>query len=119
MTITAVDELFAKKIGDFLTDHKCFPVQILDIEEKSGWTRYLVIAGVSSSGHLNGVLSHFYRFLDEWGIEPRARKKKLGQENWIFVDCGDFVLHLMDKSTREFYQLETLWQPCKVIYGSC
>lgn len=117
MTTTVVDEIFIKKIGDFLMEHKCSSIQILDVEEQSGWTHYMIIAGVSSSGHLNGVLSHFYRLLDELGFCPRARKKKIGQENWVFIDCGDFVLHLMDKTAREFYQLETLWQSSKVVYG--
>lgn len=111
------NEILAK-VGEFLTDHKCSDVKIFDVAEKSGWTDYIVLATASSLGHLRGVVRHAYGFLADNNMTPKARQKKIQQENWIFIDCGDIVFHVMDNNAREFYQLESLWFDSNEVYSS-
>jgi len=108
----------AKDIGNFLNDHKCGDVKILDVRNKSSWTDYLCIATVSSSGHLRGVLKHLHNYLDSIGVLPRVRQKKIQHEDWIFIDSDSIVFHIMKRETREFYQIEQLWFDCKTLYSS-
>jgi len=40
--------------------------------------------------------------------------KELKDQGWVLLDCGDIIIHLMDKELREFYELEKLWFKSKV-----
>ncbi len=113
-----ISQELINKIGNFFEEHKCAEVCFLDIREKSSLADYVLLATVSSSGHLRGVLKHLYAFLAENGITPRVMQKKIQQENWIFLDCHFLLFHIMNKEAREYYQLENLWFDAKVVYSS-
>jgi ribosomal silencing factor RsfS len=40
------------------------------------------------------------------------------EEGWILLDCGRFVIHLMDQEHRAFYELEKLWFRSQALYSS-
>lgn len=44
-------------------------------------------------------------------IKPRFREG-LEEAEWVLLDFGDFVIHVMDEKAREFYALEKLWADC-------
>lgn len=115
---TEATESTMRLAGELLADHKCADVSIFDVKEKCSWTCYFAVATVSSAGHLRGVLKHLYQFMGEQGLVPKVQQKKIQQENWIFIDCGDAVFHIMDSDARKFYQLENLWHDSPVIYSS-
>ena len=45
------------------------------------------------------------------GISPREREG-VSEGQWILQDYGDFVVHIMDRESREFYDLDRLWKEC-------
>ena len=122
MKILAVNkaslEIVVNEVSNLLSDHKCDEVVAFDVSEKSGWTDYFLIATVSSSGHLRGVLRHLYDFCDTNNLVPSFRQKKIQHDDWIFIDCGSIVFHIMKKESREFYKLDELWHDCTVVYSS-
>lgn len=88
---------------------------LIDITEQSSWTRYFIISTVTSSGHLRGLVKHVKAAIKKNDIPIFHWNKKISDDNWALIDCGDIVIHLMDKETREFYELEKLWFSGEVI----
>lgn len=99
----------AQAIGQFLEDHKCKDVNILDVSEDCSWADCFIIATVNSVGHLKGVVHELWGELNDLGLQVTNRHKKVAGDGWELVDCGDIVIHLMSSELREFYSLEKLW----------
>ena len=53
-------------------------------------------------------------FLKCSGRQPRSREG-LTEGQWVLLDYGDFVVHVMHEESREFYGLERLWRDCPAI----
>jgi ribosome-associated protein len=93
----------------FLADHKGEDTVLLDLTRITTLTDYFVITTARSSAHLSGLLKELSRFFPQIGVRPLSRHKRSTDKGWLLVDCGDFVIHLMEKEQRDFYELERLW----------
>jgi ribosome-associated protein len=107
------------EIARLIEDHRGEDVTALYIGEMSSFTDFFIIATVRSGAHLKGLLRSLYEYFAQHGVEPLNRRKTPNPElGWILVDCGPFVIHLMDREHRSFYELEKLWFKNEVIYSS-
>ncbi len=106
------------QIGRLLMEHRGDDVLIIYIGEMSSWTDFFIISTVRSRAHMKGLLRTLNTFFSKNNIEPLNRHKNLKEEGWILIDCGDFVIHLMEKEQREFYELEKLWFKNEIVYSS-
>ena len=98
------------KIARLLEDHRGEDIRALYVGEMSSWTDYFVIATVRSSAHLRGLLRSLEEYFSENSIVSLTpRKTSRTDEGWVLIDCGSFVIHLMDRQHRDFYELEKLW----------
>ncbi len=70
----------------------------LDVRGKASFTDFMVIASGTSDRHLKAMAN-----------EVHVQAKAAGR-NWILVDLGDVVVHLMRPEVRETYELEKLWR---------
>ena len=105
-------------LAKLLDEHNGKNTVVLDIHEQSSWTDYFVITTVNSQTHMRGIIRYVRSFLKEHSIEPFNRHKRISENGWVLIDCGDFVIHLMNEETREFYDLERLWYGGKSLYHS-
>ncbi|RUO31382.1 ribosome silencing factor [Aliidiomarina sanyensis] len=93
---------------DKIDDLKARDVQTLDVRGKTDVADFLVICSGNSKTHVRSIASHV-------AVEAKhAGEKPLGVEGesdgeWVLVDFGTVVVHIMQDSTRDFYQLEKLW----------
>jgi len=107
------------EIARLLEEHRGEDVKALYIGGMSSWTDYFIISTVRSSTHLRGLLRSLEEYLSEHQIQPLTpRKRSRRDEGWILIDCGDFVVHLLDQQHRDFYELEKLWFRNELIYSS-
>lgn len=108
------------EIARLLEDHRGEDVVALSVGQVLGWTDYFVICTVRSSAHLKGLLRALSEYFSAAQIQPlrASRKLPLRDEGWVLVDCGDFVVHLMDREHRAFYELEKLWFNSEPLYPS-
>ncbi len=117
MDVTAKSEI-AREVGEFIEDHQGQDTRVIQVSGVSSWTDFFVISTVKSMGHLKGLLKHVQNYLSQNNIKVFHRQKKIQEEGWILVDCGFMVIHLMNESMREFYELEKLWYAGETLYQS-
>ena len=93
---------------DKADDIKAVDIVTLDMTEKSSITDYMVVCSGTSKRHVQSIANNVAleakaENLDIIGIEGQT------EGEWVLLDLGDVVLHVMQESAREFYQLEKLW----------
>lgn len=104
MTIDQLKQLAV----DALDDAKATDITVLDVKAKTTVTDWIVIATGSSSRHVKSAANNVI-------IEAKnAGKQVLGSEGeddgeWVLVDLGDVIVHVMQQQVRDFYDLESLW----------
>ena len=118
MVDTASKKDTVLKIVEVLTEHKGNNILSLSIGDYCSWTDFFIIVTASGSAHLKSLQKYVRQFLKIHGIEPLSRQKIIENDTWVLIDCGYFVVHIMDEEKRLFYELEKLWYMGEVIYPS-
>lgn len=104
----------AEQLKDLVVDQlegsKAKDIKVLNVKGLSSVTDYMIIASGTSSRHVKSVAHNLVSSVKDEGVQP------LGVEGddvaeWVLVDLGDVVAHIMMPQTRDFYQLEKLWDP--------
>lgn len=92
-----------------LDDGKGRDVTVIDVRGKTDITDYMVIASGTSDRHVVSLAGRVVERAKENQCMPVGVEGEDTGE-WVLVDLGDAILHVMKPQTREFYQLEKLWQ---------
>ena len=110
---TEIDKLasLAAALGELLREHKGQDVSVLDLRGINNWTDFFIIATTSSKTHMDGLERHIKEYCRGNSIEILGHSRKNVDDEWRLVDLGSVIIHLMNKRTREFYELERLWHP--------
>jgi len=103
-----IDQLI-KVAQQALEDMKAKDVVLLDVQGKSSVTDFMLIASGTSRRHVNAIADEVVEKVKEAGLRPLGTE---GQEtgDWILVDLGDLIVHVMMPDARSFYDLERLWR---------
>lgn len=91
-----------------LEDLKGVNIVRIDVRDRTSITDFMVIASGTSERHLRSLADRVI----EWA--RRADVRPLGVEgerdsDWVLVDLGDVIVHIMLPERRDFYNLEKLW----------
>ncbi len=97
-----------KVVEDALDDLKGKDVSVLDVTELSDVMDVLVIVTGTSNRHVKSLADNVIKEAKERGFRPIGVEGKEAGE-WVLVDFGDIVVHIMLQATRDFYELEKLW----------
>ncbi|CAG1022211.1 Ribosomal silencing factor RsfS [Methylococcales bacterium] len=92
-----------------LDDGKGNDIKVIDVREKTNITDYMVIASGTSDRHVVSLADRVVDRVKENQLTPIGVEGQNTGE-WVLVDLGDAIIHVMKPQTREFYQLEKLWQ---------
>ncbi len=92
-----------------IEDLKATDVVVLDVRGKASFTDYMVIASGTSDRHLKALANEVHTQAKAAGNPPLSTAGE-DSRNWILVDLGDVVVHLMRPEVREMYELEKLWR---------
>jgi ribosome-associated protein len=95
-----------------LDEMKGMDIVSMDVRTLTSITDYMVICTGRSSRQVKALAEN---------VSVRAKEKNVSfvrtegdnESEWVLVDLGDVVIHVMTADTRAFYSLEDLWEPVK------
>ena len=101
-------EALTRLVTGALDDRKAQRITVLDVRTLTDVTDVMVVAGGRSARHVKATAEHVVERSKAAGCRPLG-VEGLREGEWVLVDLGDLVLHVMTPETRETYQLEKLW----------
>lgn len=91
-----------------MADMKAKETNCIDVRELTGVTDYMVFASGTSSRHVKSIAMSVVDDAKKQGLRPIGVEGETAAD-WVLVDFGDVVVHVMLPETRAFYDLESLW----------
>ncbi len=122
MTETAAKKDIQKlqrAIVDALEDVKAQEIQVFDTEHLSSLFERVIIASGTSNRQTKALASSVRNKVRDAGFgKPRMEGEDNGE--WIIVDCGQAVVHIMQPTIRTYYNLEEIWggTPVRLKFGA-
>ncbi|MCI3947254.1 ribosome silencing factor [Pseudomonas syringae] len=97
VAIAALEEV---KGGDILT---------IDVRDKTSIADYMLICTGTSNRQLNALVDNVRDKVKAAGLKSLSEEGK-GDSDWVLLDLGDVIVHVMTAAARQFYDLERLWK---------
>lgn len=101
-------EQLSELVIDALEDMKGVDIVRLDVSDMTTVTDYMVVASGTSKRHVQALAEAVAEKAKAAGHRPIGIEGEEGGE-WILLDLGDTLVHVMLPRVREFYNLEKLW----------
>ena len=99
-------------IVEELENMKARDIQVINVKGRSNVTDCMIVCSGNSNRHVSAIAENLMLELKQNGLDCLGKEgMKTGE--WVLLDLGDAVIHVMQDEARDFYQLEKLWQPIK------
>lgn len=99
----------AAAAGRVILDNRGEDLLMLDVSNQTAIFDYFVIATGTSRRQLHAISEEIDDVLEKQLGDRRLGIEGYDESRWIVLDYGSVVVHLFDKETREYYDLESLW----------
>ena len=96
-------------VVDTLEDLKGRDLVTLPVADLTDITDYMILASGTSNRHVKSIVDRLVEAAKEASHPPNGVEGRESNE-WVLVDLGDVLVHVMQADTRKFYDLERLWQ---------
>lgn len=101
-------EQIKELVIDALENMKAQDITVLDVKEKTSVTDYMVIATGTSNRHAQAVVDNVAEQAKKADLKPQGTEGRASSD-WMLMDLGDVIVHVMTDQARHFYDLERLW----------
>ena len=98
---------------DALEDIKARDIQLVNVSKITSVFDYIAIASADSTRQTKALANNVVTKVKEAGFFVIGTEGE-GSGEWVLVDCGDVVVHIMQPAIREYYKLEELWREGKL-----
>lgn len=109
MKIMQADKIFDLVIKS-LEDLKAIDIQVLDVTALTTITSKMVVCTGTSRRHVKALADNVVSEVKHAGFQPYGVEGS-DESEWVLVDLGETVVHIMQAQARALYQLEKLWSP--------
>lgn len=100
--------MLRRRVLAALEELKAQDVREIDVRGRTSIADLLIIASGTSSRHVKSIADEVVKFAKRAGMLPLGVEGEQEAE-WVLVDLGDIIVHVMLPRIREFYGLERLW----------
>ena len=97
-----------KNVLSALEDIKAFDIVSIDIRKQASIADYIIIASANSSKQAKALADNIKDRMQKIDIPLIGIEGESGSE-WVLVDLGDIIIHIMTPTIRVHYNLEELW----------
>ena len=101
-------EVLLKAVHAAVDNLKAQDVVEIDVRGKTSVCDFMIVASGTSSRHVKSVADEVIKHAKQLDCQPLGVEGEREAE-WVLVDLGDVVVHIMLPRVREFYALERLW----------
>ncbi|MCF8168493.1 MAG: ribosome silencing factor [Rhodoferax sp.] len=118
-TVKKDTQKLQRAIVDALEDVKAQEIQVFDTELLSALFERVIIASGTSNRQTKALAASVRDAVRSAGF-PKPRVEGEANGEWIIVDCGQAVVHIMQPTFRQYYRLEELWgdKPVRIKLGA-
>jgi len=93
-----------------LEDIKGRDIVVLDVKKMTALFDWIIIASADSNRQSRALANHLQEKMKALGARVVSVEGERTGE-WVLVDLGSMVVHIMQPATRQYYNLEELWAP--------
>lgn len=104
-------------IVNTLAEKKAKRITVLYTEKITSICSYLIICEGTSSTHIVTLADKVKEKLENSGF-PCIHFDGRKDDKWVALDFGQVILHIFDRETREFYDIEKLWRDAENVTGN-
>jgi len=97
------------KLLKSLEDIQALDIKVIDVHKQTTITDYMIIVSGRASRHVKAIAQKVMEDMKAIGLASLS-STGLESGDWALVDFGDFILHVMQPDSRQFYNLEGLWE---------
>lgn len=105
LALHAAEAALQKKAGE---------VVVLELIGLTVIADYFVVCSGESTTQVKAIAGFIEEDLAKRGLRPRG-SEGLDYSHWVLLDYGDIIVHVFEKETRAFYDLERLWMDARTI----
>ncbi|HAL03436.1 MAG TPA: ribosome silencing factor [Lachnospiraceae bacterium] len=102
------------KIYNAIDDKKGMDIKLIDISQISSLADYFVICGGDNINQVHAIADNVEEQLKKLSLVP-SQIEGYQKGNWILMDYKDIVVHIFDKESRGFYNLDNIWRDGRFI----
>ena len=97
-----------KHVISALEDIKAFDIVSLDVKKLTSISDFMIIASASSTRQTKALARNIKDKMSVSGVEVIGIEGET-EGDWVLVDLGDIIVHIMTPTTRAYFNLEELW----------
>ncbi len=102
-------DVLAKSIEKVLDDKLAEEIKIIEVSKLTSLCDYFVICTARSDTHVEALCDDLEEALEKVGVSPLHREGTK-DSGWIVLDYATVIVHVFNRTSREFYSLEKLWR---------
>lgn len=99
----------ARTAYDALEEKKGIDVKILDISQVSVIADYFIIATGNNSNQVSALVENVEEQMHKKNFSMKQREGG-GNSPWVLLDYTDVIVHVFERESRSFYDLERIWR---------
>ncbi len=96
-------------IQHVLDEMQAKDIVVLDVHEQTTITDYMIICSGRSSRQVKAIANELMEKMKSERAIPALHHTGIDTGEWALIDFGDWIVHIMQPSTRDFFDLESLW----------